>query len=332
MKTFLLVSLAILNAMASVAQFAPQAGIAGSTAIPATSADFTAWATHCSIHRGLQQTGNNAGGYTSSGDSLSALGSPDGNVVSLGDSGVAVLTFSQPIVNGNGPDFAIFENGFKNPLNGEEAFLELAFVEVSSDGSHYVRFPATSLTPDTFQVSSIGGISYCNARLLNNLAGKYVANYGTPFDLSDLADSANLDINHITSVRIVDVIGDVGAHASYDAYGHKINDPYPTPFPTGGFDLDAVGIIHQSSAGIGSTAKYDLQLYPNPSNDLVQIVLPCDAASFLVSDFSGQVLLEGSLDIGASSISLKSLATGCYILHLTDKKGGQSWTGKLYRL
>ena len=33
-------------------------------------------------------------------------------------------------------------------------------------------------------------------------------------------------------------------YASYDSQGNIINDPFPTPFETGGFDLDAIGVIH----------------------------------------------------------------------------------------
>ena len=31
-----------------------------------------------------------------------------------------------------------------------------------------------------------------------------------------------------------------------DAEGHLINDPYPTDYETGGFDLDAVGVLNQT--------------------------------------------------------------------------------------
>lgn len=43
----------------------------------------------------------------------------------------------------------------------------------------------------------------------------------------------------------MDVVGSIAeSNCTRDANQHKINDPYPTPFPTGGFDLDALGIIH----------------------------------------------------------------------------------------
>ena len=68
-----------------------------------------------------------------------ALGKPTSNdtfdVVVLGDAGSITLTFDAPICNGSGYDFAVFENS----LN--DTFLEFAFIEVSSDGEHFVRFP-----------------------------------------------------------------------------------------------------------------------------------------------------------------------------------------------
>ena len=81
--------------------------------------------------------------------------------MSLGDGGVAILTFKYPIKNETGNDFAVFENSFN------DTFLELAFVEVSSDGIHYFRFPAVSNTQDTLQMGNDASI---DARHLNNLA------------------------------------------------------------------------------------------------------------------------------------------------------------------
>ena len=39
-------------------------------------------------------------------------------------------------------------------------------------------------------------------------------------------------------------------YASYDSQRHQINDPWPTAFDigTGGFDLDAVGVINEKTA------------------------------------------------------------------------------------
>ncbi|HRO42389.1 MAG TPA: hypothetical protein PL009_06115 [Flavipsychrobacter sp.] len=272
------------------AQYAPQAGANGTTAIAASSSQIVSWATHCTVKRGYLDIAQASLGYVSSGDSSLALGAVDNFVVSLGDSGVATLTFANPIVNGNGYDFAVFENGFYNPSNSEEAFLELAFVEVSSDGINFFRFPASSLTQTTSQLSSVTGQNYMNARWVNNLAGKYVSNYGTPFDLQELSGIAGLNINHITHVRIVDVVGSIGEHASYDTAGNKINDPYPTNFPIGGFDLDAVGVIHQSATNnINPIDRQLVLIYPNPANDYLTVKTE-EVLNVSLMDVTGKLL------------------------------------------
>src|SRR5690606_20268046 len=99
---------------------------------------------------------------------------------------------------------------------------------------------------------------------------KYISGYGTPFDLQELQGHAGLDINNITHVRLVDVIGSVSGNSSLDALGRVINDPYPTNFPTGGFDLDAVAVLQQT-AGINPVQTAEVEVYPNPATDLIQI-------------------------------------------------------------
>ena len=165
-------------------------------------------------------------------------------VVSLGDGGSITLTFDQPIGDGPGSDLAVFENGFKDERPGMGGFdyLELAFVEVSSDGTTFHRFPAISLTQTTTQVPFGGTL---DGTKLENLAGKYVREYGTPFDLAELAGIEGLNIAAITHVRIVDVVGCIDpAYGSMDSLGNLINDPWETPFETGGFDLDAVAVLN----------------------------------------------------------------------------------------
>ena len=333
MRKLLFISAALLACIQVQAQYAPQANVAGSDAIPAASPHFVAWAVRCHIDRGLKQIDDASLGYAEVGDSTAAYGMPDGSVVSLGDSGRAVLTFANPIINGPGADFAVFENGFPNPANAEEAFLEFAFTEVSSDGVHFFRFPAASLTPLTTQVPAAG--TYMNARLVNNLAGKYIGNFGTPFDLQELAGLPGLNVNHITHVRLVDVIGSVGAHACLDASGRKINDPFTTPFPGSGFDLDAVGVIHQltPSAIPGVNKSLALNVYPNPSHG--QLTVTCLTAftgklSILLSDATGRVLITHTTADKESILSLDALSAGIYYLTVRDENG-QQWAGKVFR-
>ena len=218
-------------------QFAPAAGDSGTTAIHMDSSIFVNWATNCSIIIGQEDISNPQSVLASAGDSTMAIGFPGNGVVSLGDGGYAVLTFEKPIKNGTGWDFAIFENSFSN------TFLELGLVEVSSDGLNYFQFESTSFTQDTLQIDAFGTI---NPEMINNLAGKYRATFGTPFDLEELAFEQGLDVNNITHIKIIDVIGSIDpAIGTYDQFGNIINDPFPTPFPSSGFDLDAIGVIHE---------------------------------------------------------------------------------------
>jgi hypothetical protein len=103
----------ILSALQVNAQYAPAVGMQGSTAMYKDSSAFKAWATGCTLQRGWQDIADTTLGYVTVGDETSAIGKAGANgIVSLGDGGVATLTFAQPIYNGQGADFAIFENGF----------------------------------------------------------------------------------------------------------------------------------------------------------------------------------------------------------------------------
>ncbi len=221
--------------------YAPPVGEPNSTAIHMDDPNFVAWATGIVVQRGYIRIDNPGLGYVSYGSDANALGKADGgsyDVVTLGDGGTATLTFDYPIANKQGYDFAVFENAIT------DTFLELGYVEVSSDGINFFDFNSVSLTQTTTQVAGFGSVDTTD---VNNLAGKYLQGYGTPFDLEELADvNSLLDVNYITHVRITDVVGCIqDTYARYDSQGNKINDPWPTPFPTGGFDLDAVGVIHE---------------------------------------------------------------------------------------
>ncbi len=223
-------------------------------------------------------------------DPTKALGPATGdhtNIVSLGDlnqsqidqgtpPGQIILVFGDPcnpddpnhIRDVAGYDFAIFENGFTssftNPVYGfisGQIFAELGYVEVSTDGINFVRFPSVNLTD-----SPVGLWGTIDINDIFNLAGKHPNGYGkctgTPFDLREIADeplitTGIVDINNIIYVRIVDVPGngnfndEATAHidpdtwpnwANYDV-NHPVYDAWVT-WGSGGFDLEAAGALH----------------------------------------------------------------------------------------
>jgi hypothetical protein len=298
------------------AQYPPAAGEPGSTAIPADSSCFVAWANDCHLTRGyvnmsdttVQAGGSNKASY---GTSTDAHGQPDNLVVSLGDRGEAILTFEFPIVNGPGWDFAVFENSLNN------TFLEFAFVEVSSNGSDFFRFPAVSLTQTDVQTGSFGET---DPTKIHNLAGKYRSMFGMPFNLEDIADDPLLDKNNITHVKIIDVGGSIDPpFASYDDLGNMINDPFPTPFESCGFDLDAVGVIHNTQTMITDLESGSLLLYPNPVSDMIHIPEWISVRKILIINDQGQCVFfaEGN----HHHVMVSDLASGFYIMHLQTEDG-----------
>jgi hypothetical protein len=173
------------------------------------------------------------------------------DIVCLGRGGQITMTFENGIKNGNGWDFAVFENSeiFNEETN--KGFLELAYVEVSSDGVHFVRFDTIS-----FQ-DLVGAYGLVDNTLIHNIAGKYMMGFGTPFDLYDLAYKAKVisgqvNLNRIFYVRIVDIVGDGSCLQNnpppppdWGADGNPIYDPYPTT-GSAGFDLDAIGVRYEA--------------------------------------------------------------------------------------
>ena len=239
--------------------YGPPAGEANSTAIHMDDPNFAAWATAATVERGYADISNPSVGYASFGSDANVIGKATGDafgVLSLGDGGLVILTFANPITNGPGYDFAVFENSFS------DTFLELGFVEVSSNGEHFFRFDAVSLTPTDTQVNGFGSIDVTD---LHNFAGKYRMGYGTGFDLEELKNTSSLlDVTRITHVRIIDVVGSIEiSYRSYDSQGHKVNDPWPTPYDASGLDLDAVGVIHERtlSGDIDGNGIVDLRDY-----------------------------------------------------------------------
>lgn len=331
MRTLLSVIL-LLAQYVAVAQFAPQAGIAGSTAIHAGSSSISGWATECTVQRGYIDIANKALGNVGAGLSSAGAGAANGTIVCLGDSGIAVLRFDAAIYNGPGADFAVFENGFKDPADTAMAFLELAFVEVSSDGTNYFRFPATSNTSTNTQIPGSG--VYMDATLINNLAGKYVSSYGTPFDLDELAGTSGLDVNNITHVRLVDVVGSVTGYSSTDKEGKIINDPYPTNFHTGGFDLDAVAAIHSNSTGIAMhSSNIAAGVYPNPATDKIILTLTgnnTDELHATLTTITGTTLLQTEINDHTATISVAQYPAGIYYLTISDANETK-WAGKVLK-
>lgn len=305
-------SFIVLSFHLSAQSFAPAPDQVGSTAIHKDSSSLIAWATSINLSRGYIDIADKNLGFVSYGTPEKALNKAEGGsmeVVSLGDSGVAILTFEFPIYNGQGFDFAVFENSFDDHL------MELAFVEVSSDGINFARFPSISEIPLSSQLT---GFEYSNCGYVTNLAGKYRQGYGTPFDLAEISNPS-VDINNITHIKLIDVIGSINSDiGSFDSENQLINDPYPTPFASGGFDLDGIGAIHVKNLANSNILQKQTQLIHINDEQLILHHLE-EKASYRIMDLLGKQKLVGIVE-KSGEISILNLEQGIYILELNQKE------------
>lgn len=290
-------------------------------AVVPTDSRISGWATGCTVQRGWMDIADHSQGLATYGVDASATGAPTNStqVVSLGDSGVAVLTFATPIQNLDGPDFAVFENGFLDPIDPQNAFLEFAFVEVSSDGQNFFRFPAQYTGADTPQCTNamfVDGTKY------KNLAGRYIMGYGTPFDLDEMTNIAGLDVNSITHVRLIDVVGSIDPlYGLADTDGNLVNDPYPTAFASGGFDLSAVAVLNNRSSSTRDLKGMELSyILPNPASNNIRLEGLADKNFYYrIVNVLGQEMQSGKTQ-GGANIDVSSLTAGNYYIWLSGKE------------
>ncbi|MCA9321543.1 MAG: hypothetical protein KDB53_12440 [Planctomycetes bacterium] len=187
------------------------------------------------------------------------LGLPAGSqsVLTLGTQGSLTLGFPVVITDGPGADFSVFENAFFNAPALNMAFAEVAFVEVSTNGLDFVRFPSCYVGPPgptgPFALFSPGrhrGLAGCLPVLAHVPSGfgdpfDPVVSGGDAFDLADLdgmplVQSGIVDLSAIHFVRLVDV----EAGVDVDANGQLIEDSGGP----GSADIDAVSVIHAAGS------------------------------------------------------------------------------------
>ncbi|MCD4654229.1 hypothetical protein K8T06_09865 [bacterium] len=189
------------------------------------------------------------------------------DVLSLGDGGVIVLEFIDNIVsNGPGPDLIIFENAFLAGGNPEYVYSEVAFIEVSSNGVDYFRFP-NDYNPDGEPINNpsnwwgFAGVQPCLSHPDNSIdPTDPLVSGGDLFDLDDVG------LNEIRFIRIIDT--NEGDFAALDDDGDVIYDPGIPGGDNAGFDLDAVAAV------------YSTEISPTPTVTPVATATPTIPPSF----------------------------------------------------
>lgn len=297
-----------------------------------------------------QQGGTGGGGLF---NQANVLGGPRGaginagslDVLSLGQGGNVLLGFGVTIADGPGEDLTVFENPFYFPIGTFSAFSEAAFVEVSTNGVDFARFPSSYVGPPAPQ-SAFGSLP---AGTFSNLAGglPVLANTaiglgdafdptvsgGEAFDLADLCGdplvaSGVVDLTAIHFVRLVDVVAGVDA----DSTGQLIYDNGGL----GSADIDAVAVLHHtgnvSASGPAVSISYDpagrLQVAisdPNGLGDLDPVsfrasfdVVPVTVANFQAFfpyvavtstsvTFTSAAVVQGQGVLGVLAVSVADL-------------------------
>lgn len=292
-----LLILTLILPILAVAQYDPAGGELGSLSIERDHSAIYQWADSAMAEIGWMDIADTSIGRANSGLAGNAVGSADGMVVSLGDKGVITLVFNEAIKDLQGYDLAVFENGFRA---GEGYFLELAFVEVSSDGVHFTRFPAYSSADTLTQLSNA---DVQQPTTYKNLAGKHQYGFGTLFDLEEIgADS-------IHYIRLIDVCGSIDPQlGSRGADSVLINDPYPTAFPSGGFDLDAVAAVRGQFIHVEEEILAGLSLQTLFPSGNVQFDLPPEVELEYIMDQEGKLLDQNEAN---------KLTAGTYYLQLS---------------
>jgi hypothetical protein len=162
------------------------------------------------------------------GDALSAVGEPAGeglfngsfDTCTLGVSGSLTLQLSSRGFDGPGTDLIVCENPFY-VVGTSGVFIEAMFVEVSTDGVEFARFPTAYTGPTGPFNPALGqpvagyrgfaGVLPVSANSsLGIPALDVVAAGGDAFDYADLADdpavlAGDVDLADIHHVRLVDV-------------------------------------------------------------------------------------------------------------------------------
>jgi hypothetical protein len=172
------------------------------------------------------------GSSTISTSGVNSLGDLDATEIGQGVSpGYLTVTFPHGVRNGSGADFAVFENGFAFG-SPDGLFAEFAYVEVSTDGTNFARFP--SISTNVAPVQGSGAFAGFDVSNVFNLAGKHATGFGTPFDLTQLLANPQVigglvDLANIQFVKLVDIPGN---GAFKDSLGKGIGVLNAVPEPT----------------------------------------------------------------------------------------------------
>ncbi|MFA7326844.1 MAG: T9SS type A sorting domain-containing protein [Candidatus Kapaibacterium sp.] len=215
----------------------------------------------------------------------------ESEVLSLGFGGEIIVGNSDNlIIDGEGADFTIFENVFKNPINGR-LFKEPAIVSVSKDGVNYTEFlyDFESLVGCAGTHPTYGNADYCDSEVSG----------GDSFDLADLG------LDSIRYIKIKDITDQVKANENHKYFDYSLS----------GFDLDALVIHHYTVEAISSVSADISKLYTLNNSSISSY----NASNTIqIYNINGILVAEYS---GIGVFQYRDLQSGVYIMKISNSNG-----------
>lgn len=121
--------------------------------------------------------------------------------------------------------------------------------------------------------------------------------------------------------------------ANNSTYDAPYSGEYVIEIFNGCYALSAVQTMTGGIAEIDSYSMAEYKLQPNPSDGIVEIILPEHSVgrSISCSDLSGKVLFEEACYNGKGIIDVSSLGEGIYIVSVRDQAGEILWRKRLLK-
>lgn len=262
-------------------------------------------------------TANILGGPVGGGVST---GSTD--ILSLGEGGSVTVGFGVTITDGPGVDFTVYENA----IVFGDVFAEVFFVEVSTNGTDFARFPTSYVGPQNpgdFTLMPIGtydGFGGHQPVLTNIFDAMPVdpldpaRSGGESFDLSALANDplvtgGQVDLTEIHFVRLIDA---PSGGLSTDTSGTPVWDSREAVGAANSADIDAIAVIQHTGTVNANQPEIDLFL-DNDGHLNLMMVDPNDDLDIM--SFRGSFKL-----LKANRFRLANLFTD-----ITDIPNGRVW-------
>ncbi|HEX7412678.1 MAG TPA: T9SS type A sorting domain-containing protein [Bacteroidia bacterium] len=87
--------------------------------------------------------------------------------------------------------------------------------------------------------------------------------------------------------------------------------------------IDDVSVIDVATIGIKqeTIANYQLSVYPNPTNDILQVVCNLENAELTITDVLGNVLMQQKMETKTTSIDVSNLSESIYFIQVKTKEG-----------